>query len=66
MRDETYFNARKWLKENTPPVIDLILLPRGTDFSDDDEKEKEAPIPLTIKVKVEAATEETQWTALDD
>jgi hypothetical protein len=67
VHDETYFNARKWLEKNTPPVIDLTLL-RGSDFSDDDDddmKENEAPIPLTIKVKVEAATDETQWTALD-
>jgi hypothetical protein len=54
------------LEKNTPPVIDLTLL-RGSDFSDnnDDENKNEAPIPLTIKVKVEAATEETQWTALN-
>jgi hypothetical protein len=52
------------LEKNTPPVIDLTLL-RGSDFSDDDKKENEAPIPLTIKVKVEAATDETQWTALN-
>jgi hypothetical protein len=66
VHDETYFNARKCLKKNTPPVINLTLL-RGSDFSDnhDDKKENEAPIPLTIKVKVEAATEETHWTALD-
>jgi hypothetical protein len=64
VHDETYFNARKWLEKNTPPVIDLTLL-RGSDFSDDDKKENEAPIPLTIKVKVEAATDETQWTALN-
>jgi hypothetical protein len=66
VHDETYFYARKWLEKKTPPVIDLTLL-RGSDFSDgdDDEKENEAPVPLTIKVKVEAATEETQWIALD-
>ena len=66
VHDETYFHTRKWLEKNTPPVIDLTLL-RGSDFSDnnDDENKNEAPIPLTIKVKVEAATEETQWTALN-
>ncbi len=62
--DETYFNARKWLEKNSPPVIDLTML-RGSDFSDD-EKENDVPISLTIKVKVEAMEEEeTQWTALD-
>jgi hypothetical protein len=64
VHDITYFSASKWLEKNTPPVvIDLTLL-RGSDFSDDDKKENEAPTPLTIKAKVEAATEETQWTAL--
>jgi hypothetical protein len=63
--DETYFNARKWLEKNTPPVIDLTMI-RGSDFSDD-EKENDAPIPLMVKVKVEAMEEEeTQWTALDN
>jgi hypothetical protein len=65
VRDETYCNVRKMLEKNTPPVIDLLTLFRGSDFSGDDEKENEAPIPLTIKVKVEAMTEETQWTAID-
>ncbi|KAI2508973.1 No apical meristem-associated C-terminal domain [Fragilaria crotonensis] len=54
--DETYFNARKWLEKNTPPVIDLTMI-RGSDFSDD-EKENDAPIPLMVKVKVEAMEEE--------
>ena len=62
--DETYFNARKCLEKNSPPVIDLTML-RGSDFSDD-EKENDVPISLAIKVKVEAMEEEeTQWTALD-
>ncbi len=62
--DETNFNARKWLENNPPPVIDLTML-RGSHFSDD-EKENDAPIPLTLKVKVEAMDEvESQWTALD-
>ena len=61
--DETYFNERKWLEKNSPPVIDLTML-RGSDFSDN-EKENDVPISLTIKVKVEAMEEEeTQWTAL--
>ena len=67
--DETYFNARKWLEKNAPPIIDLTML-RGSDFSDD-EKENDAPIPLMVKVKVKVKVEvmeeeETQWTALDN
>ena len=62
--DETYFNARKWLEKNAPPIIDLTLL-RGSDFSDD-EKENDAPPPFSaIKVKIEVETEDTQWTELD-
>jgi hypothetical protein len=61
--DPTYFNARKWLEKNAPPVIDLTLI-RGSDFSDD-EKENDGRIPLSIQIKVEEPTDETQWTALD-
>ena len=63
--DETYFNARKWLKKNAPPVIDLTML-KGSGFSDDEKENDVAPIPTTVKVKVEAMEEEeTQWTALN-
>jgi hypothetical protein len=62
--DEAYLNARKWLENNSPPVIDLTMF-RGSDFSDD-KKENNDPIPLTIKVKVDAMEEEeTQLTAFN-
>ena len=62
--DETYFNARKWLEKNAPPIIDLTMI-RGSDFSDDENKNN-GSIPMTVKVKVEPIEEEeTQWTALD-